>query len=116
MSKFGGKVGFSIEKEITELNDDGVEIKTGRIEPDIVEKEVYGEILKFSYGVKNNQYPSTNDDLTLSNKFSILGDPFFFENFHLMTYLEWMGTKWKISNVEIQYPRLILSVGEVYNG
>jgi hypothetical protein len=32
-----------------------------------------------------------------------------------MLYVEFMGTKWKITNVEVQYPRLILSVGGVYN-
>ena len=32
-----------------------------------------------------------------------------------MRYVEFMGAKWKISSVEVQYPRLILTVGGVYN-
>jgi hypothetical protein len=33
-----------------------------------------------------------------------------------MRYVEFMGTKWKITNIEVQYPRLTLSIGGEYNG
>lgn len=51
----------------------------------------------------------------VSNEFSIVADPFAYANFHSMRFIEYMGAKWKISNVEVQYPRLILTVGGVYN-
>lgn len=57
-----------------------------------------------------------NDDINVSNEISILADPYANQNFHAMRYVEFMGAKWKISGVEVQYPRLILSVGGVYNG
>ena len=38
------------------------------------------------------------------------------QNFHAMRYLKFMGTKWTIDSVDVQYPRLILTMGEVYNG
>ena len=57
---------------------------------------------------------STNDDLNISNQFSILADPYAQLNFHMMKYIEYMGTKWKITNVEVQYPRLLLTVGGEY--
>ena len=53
--------------------------------------------------------------LNVSNEFSIVADPFAYANFHSMRFIEYMGAKWKISNVEVQYPRLILTVGGVYN-
>lgn len=59
---------------------------------------------------------SINDDLTLNNQISIVADPFARKNFHLMRYVEFMDTKWKISSVDVQYPRLILTIGGVYNG
>ena len=56
-----------------------------------------------------------NDDINISNEISIIADPFAYQNFHAMRYVEFMGAKWKISSVEVQYPRLILTVGGVYN-
>lgn len=57
-----------------------------------------------------------NDDLNVSNRISIVADPFAYQNFHSIKYAEFMGIFWEVSNVEVQYPRLILTVGGVYNG
>lgn len=56
-----------------------------------------------------------NDGISINNEFSIVADPFAAQNFHSMRYIEYMGTKWKISNVDVRYPRLILTPGGVYN-
>jgi hypothetical protein len=32
-----------------------------------------------------------------------------------MRWLEWKGTKWKVTSVEIERPRMILTIGDVYN-
>lgn len=57
-----------------------------------------------------------NDDLTVTNTFSIVADAYAFQNFFAMRYVIWMGTKWKINTVEVLRPRLRLTVGGVYNG
>ena len=57
-----------------------------------------------------------NDNINIANDLSIIADPYAINNFHTMRYAEFMGTKWKISNVEVQYPRLILTLGGLYNG
>ena len=57
-----------------------------------------------------------NDNINIANEISIISDPYANANFHAMRYVEFMGTKWKISNVEVQYPRLILTLGGLYNG
>ena len=59
---------------------------------------------------------STNDDITMSNEISIVADPFAFKKFPYIRYVEYMGVKWKVTNVEVKYPRLILTIGGVYNG
>lgn len=60
---------------------------------------------------------STNDDLSVNNQISIIADPFAYQNFHSMKYVEFMGANWKITNVDAsQRPRLILTLGGVYNG
>lgn len=58
---------------------------------------------------------STNDDLNVNVQISIIADPFAYQNFHSMKYVEFMGSKWKITNVEPRHPRLILTIGGVYN-
>ena len=57
-----------------------------------------------------------NDNLVIANELSIVADPYANENFHAIRYAEFMGAKWKISSVQVQYPRLVLELGEVYNG
>ena len=55
-----------------------------------------------------------NDNLNVDNKISIVADPFAYENFHAIRYVWWMGTKWKVISAEVQYPRLILTIGGVF--
>ena len=56
-----------------------------------------------------------NDGVNASIQISIIADPYAMQNFHTMRYVEYMGSKWKITNVEVQYPRLILTIGGLYN-
>lgn len=103
MAKWYGKIGF---------------VRTVETAPDvwreeIAERDYYGDILSHRYRRQSGQ--GLNDNITLSNEISIISDKFADENFQSMLYVTFHGVKWKISNVEVQYPRLILSVGEVYN-
>lgn len=78
------------------------------------ERKYYGDVIR-----NNRRLQSTsqlNDDITISNSISIIADPYAKENFHAMRYAEFMGTKWKISDIQVEYPRLILTLGGVYNG
>lgn len=89
------------------------EIRPGVWGEQITERPYYGDLTR-----NTRQYQTSdtlNDNLNISNEISIVADPYARENFHTMRYVEFMGAKWKISNVEVQYPRLILTVGGVYN-
>ena len=57
-----------------------------------------------------------NDNINISNRISIVADPYAIQNFHTMRYATFMGTKWKVKSVNVNYPRLILSLGGVWNG
>lgn len=81
----------------------------------ITEKRYVGDVIRNTKRWATNSN-STNDDLTINNQISIISEPFARLNFHHMKYIEFMGTKWKIDSVEVQYPRLILSLGGEYNG
>lgn len=104
MAKFYGKIGYI----------DTVETEPGIWEEQIVEREYYGDLTRNTS--RFQQSGGVNDNINISNNISILADPYANENFQHMRYVEFMGAKWKIDNVDIQYPRIILTVGGVYNG
>ena len=104
MAKFFGKIGF----ETT------VETSQDIYEESIIEKDYYGDVIRNRRLIRSNG--KINEDVNISNQISIVADPFANNNFHSMRYIEWMGSKWKVTDVEVQYPRLILSIGGLYNG
>lgn len=104
MAKFYGVIGYG---ESTEKSP-GVWVM------DIIERKYSGDTLQFYRRLESSG--NVNDNIDINNKISIVADPFAYENFHIIRYVEWMGVKWKVTNVEIQRPRLILTVGGVYNG
>lgn len=105
MAKFYGPVGYA----------EPVETTPGIWEDQITERNYSGDVVRNTSRWSTSS-DSTNDDLNISNQISIVADPFAYQKFHLMKYVEYMGTKWKITSVEVKYPRLILSIGGIYNG
>ncbi len=90
------------------------ETKPGVWKEEITEREYFGDMTRINRRLQSaNQ---VNDNIDISNEISIVSDPYANENFHSMRYATYMGTKWKITSVEVQYPRLILSLGGVWNG
>lgn len=80
----------------------------------ITERKHFGDAIRVSSRWQSND--SITDDLTLNNQISIIADPFARKNFGAMRYVEFMGIRFEISSVAVQYPRLILTTGGVYNG
>ena len=106
--KFYGKVGFMYTEETDPVNHPGV------FEEVTVEKSYSGEHMStFSGSWRSGS--KLNDDKALSTKISILADPFAHYHFNDIRYVYWLGKPWKVSSVEVQFPRLILSVGDLYN-
>ena len=104
MAKFYGIIGYV----------ETVEIRPGVWDEQITERSYYGDLNRNSRRLQSAE--QTNDDINIANEISIVADPFAINHFHMMRYVGWMGAKWKISNVEVQYPRLLLTLGGVYNG
>ena len=105
MAKYSGKIGY-IET---------VETAPGVWTEEVTEKPVYGDVTRNTRRWASSS-EQLNDNLNIDNQISIVANPYAMQNFHVMRYIWFMGTKWKINNVEVQYPRLILSIGGVYNG
>lgn len=104
MAKWFGKIGFNAGTK---------ETAPSVYTEDIKEREYYGDLIRNTRRLQTTD--KVNDDIEISNELSIVADPYAMENFHMMRYAEFMGAKWKISSVEVQYPRLLLTLGGVYN-
>lgn len=105
MDKWYGKVGYSVTNETA----------PGVWTDKVTERHYYGDILQNS----SRWSPSsegTNDNLLVNTRISIVADPFAYQNFHHIKYCEFMGVNWEITNIEPKRPRLILTLGGVYNG
>ena len=103
MNKYSGIVGLSTQTEV----------RPGIWKPQIVEKFVYGDIVRDN---RNNvSADQANDNIKINNQISIVANPILMENFRSIVYITYAGAKWRVSTVEVKYPRLLLSMGEVYN-
>lgn len=104
MAKFYGVIGYA----------ETIEVRPGVYEEVITERNYFGDLVRNSRRLQPTD--QLNDDINVANEISIVADPFAEQNFHKMRYVEFMGAKWKISNVDVQRPRLILTLGGLYNG
>lgn len=104
MAKWAGKIAFQTT----------VETSIGVWEEQIIERSYYGDVIKNYRSLENNS--EINDGVNISNQISFIADPYANENFHNIRYTYFMGTKWRVTNIEVQYPRLIMNLGGVWNG
>ena len=104
MAKFYGVIGYAVTKETA----------PGVWTEEIAEQSYYGDLTRNMRRLQDSG--DLNDDINVANEISIVADPYANANFHSMRYVAFMGAKWKISKVEVQYQRLILTLGGVYNG
>ena len=105
MARFCGIIGYAD----TEETDPGV------WEEKIIERKYRGDLIRNKRKLYTGD--QLNDNINVANEISIVADPYAKNHFHLMKYVEYGGTKWKVTDVDAsQYPRLILTIGGVYNG
>jgi hypothetical protein len=105
MTKWFGKVGYS----------ETVETAPGVWIPQDTVREYYGDIKRNTTRWAGNS-DSANDDLTVSTQISIMADPFAIEKFYSMKWIEFMGVKWKVIIADPQPPRILITLGGVWNG
>lgn len=106
MPKFYGAIGYGETVETPPAS--GVWIDH------ITERNYYGDVIRNTRRLQAGEY--LNNDLTVGNSISVIADAYANEHFFAIRYVSWSGTLWKVTDVEVQPPRLILRLGEVYNG
>lgn len=104
MAKYYGPIGFARTEET----------RPGVWEEKIEERYYRGDVIRNTRRLQSTD--QVNDDLTVNNEISILADPFANGNFHSIRYACFMGSKWKVTNVDVQHPRLLLQLGGLFNG
>lgn len=103
MARYHGYVGYGVD----------VETYPGVWEQQIVERRYFGDVVKNRLNVQQNN--NINPTLTISNSISIVADPFAYENIYAIRYVTYLNKKWMVSSVSIERPRLILTLGGLYN-
>lgn len=103
MAKYYGAIGFASMVE----DAPGVNRET------IVERKYTGDVLRYNLDYQSSEY--LNDNININNQISIVADSFLLDNSHMIRYVEFLKKKWKIRDISISYPRLILTIGGVYN-
>lgn len=105
MAKWAGVIGFVNETK---------ETAPSVYEETFIERKYYGDV------VKNNRRLVTadkvNDDISVQNQLSIVADPYAMNHFYSMKYATFCGAKWKVTDVQVEHPRLTLTLGGLWNG
>lgn len=103
MAKYFGSIGYA----------ETVETSPGIVKEEIVARDYYGDILRNDRRLEDNG--KVNSDINITNRISIVSDPYAVENFWKIRYVTFMGNKWKVKTVDVEFPRLILTLGGLYN-
>ena len=103
MAKFCGVIGYG----------NTVKTSPGVYSMQIVEKTVRGDLIKNTRRLVSSD--KINDNISVNNQISIIADSYATQNFHSIKYAKFLGTAWKVIDIEVQYPRLILTLGGEYN-
>lgn len=103
MARYSGLIGFSGQP---------VETSPGVFKTQYIEHHMVGADLSQTYNAQNGS--TINDNMTVSNRISIVADQFTFENSSNIKYASYMGNLWKVSEITIQRPRIILSLSDFF--
>lgn len=107
MARFYGEVGYGDSVETP--NGSGVWVDT------ITEVSYFGDVIRDTRKLDASP-DNLNDDISVANSISIVADDYANIHFYKIKYVRWQGILWTVSTVEVRSPRLILSLGSVYNG
>ena len=104
MAKFAGLVGYVTQKE----SESGVWL------PETVERKMHGDVIRAASSFNANE--KVNEDVILQQRISLVGDQYAYANFTGLKYVTYLGVKWKVLSIEVNRPRLVVTLGGVWNG
>lgn len=104
MPKCSGVIGYALAGET----------QPGVWTEDITEKVYYGDIVRDNRRVVDQG--EINGNINISNNISVVSNKFMLDNLAFMRYISFANSKWKIDSVDIRPPRIIITLGGLYNG
>lgn len=104
MARYSGRIGYVLP----------IEVAQGVYEERPIERNAVGDVVRMI--THTNVGESVNDNIQFNNQIRIMGDAYSFEHCFAIRYVWWMGHPWKVTAIEVNRPRLILSIGGIYNG
>jgi hypothetical protein len=106
MNRFYGEIGYAQTVE----NPPG----SGVYVDQITEIAYFGDVIRNTRQLEPGD--GLNNDISVSNSISVVADEYAVQHFLNIRYIRWVGVLWTVTTVEVRAPRLILSLGSVYNG
>lgn len=106
MARFNGEIGYGESVEFP--------VGSGKWVDEITEYSYFGDVLRNTRRLEDSD--QVNPNITVGNSISIVADEYANEHFHAIRYVKWAGVRWTVTSVEVRAPRLILDLGDVYNG
>lgn len=103
MTKFSGSVGYVIQAEV----------RPGVWDTDETVRQMKGDIIKLSSNSQNDD--KVNSDVSFNHRVSLLGDAFAFGNYFDIKWIQINGRKLEVTSVEINRPRIVVTVGGMWN-
>lgn len=104
MARYSGDIGF-IENKLT---------APGKWKPQTTKRHYYGDINRSIRKLEAG--PGVNDNVVINNEISIIADPYATAHVFAIRFAEWQGVQWKVTNAEVLYPRIVLTLGGIYHG
>ncbi len=106
MAKFYGEIGYG--ETVEDPSGSGIFVD------EITEFSYYGDVIRNSRQLVNGE--NLNNDISVGNSISIVADEYATAHIFAIRYVKWAGVLWTVTTVEVKSPRLLLSLGNVYNG
>ncbi len=104
MAKLRGPIGYATQRETS----------PGIWEEAIEEHICSAQLLRSTWSLQSSG--AVNDDIRLANRISVLMNPYTNDPKFSIRYICYKGARWRVESVEEIRPRLILTIGGVYNG
>lgn len=105
MARFFGIVGYG----------EPGEVRAGVWEDVITERPYFGDVTRNTLQFREGEQ-GVNNNLSVSHSVEVVADAYANEHIYAIRYVEWAGSLWTVTNVEVRRPRLLLRLGEKYNG
>jgi hypothetical protein len=106
--KWHGNIGFETQVEVS--------LGPGKAtvwRPEIIPRHYYGDISRTNKRYDHDE--KVNNDISINNQFSVVADPYARDNWFNMRWIEWLGRKWMITDVQVEPPRLTINIGGEYH-